>query len=78
MPPLPVDYSEYCNKAGGSPVEHCMDSLSAARNNKQNSWNDTYYDDEKALGHYLLVSAKTGKFASITIKGPKVNGNYSQ
>jgi hypothetical protein len=37
MPPLPVDYSEYCNKAGGSPIEHCMDSLSAARNNKQNT-----------------------------------------
>jgi hypothetical protein len=78
MPLLPVDYSEYCNKAGGSPIEHCIDSLSAALNNKQNIWTDTYYDDEQALGHDLLISAKTGKFASITIKGPKVNGNYSQ
>ena len=31
-------------QAGGSPVEHRTDSLSAARNNKQNIWTDAYSD----------------------------------
>lgn len=31
-------------QAGGSPIEHRTDSLSAARNNRQNLWTDAYSD----------------------------------
>jgi len=31
-------------QAGGSPIEHRTDSLSAARNNRQNQWTDAYSD----------------------------------
>ncbi|WP_206679544.1 hypothetical protein [Vreelandella salicampi] len=37
-------------QAGGSPVEHRMDSLSAAFNNRQNVWTEAY-SERPALPH---------------------------
>ena len=41
--------------AGGSPEEHRTDSLSAARNNKQNVWTDDY---EALCKHYNMVPTR--------------------
>ena len=41
--------------AGGSPEEHRTDSLSAARNNKQNVWTDDY---EAMCKHYSMVPTR--------------------
>jgi hypothetical protein len=41
--------------AGGSPEEHRTDSLSAARNNKQNVWTDDY---EALCKHYSMVPTR--------------------
>jgi hypothetical protein len=41
--------------AGGSPEEHRTDSLSAARNNKQNIWTDDY---EALCKHYTMVPTR--------------------
>jgi transposase InsO family protein len=38
-------------QAGGSPLEHRTDSLSAARNNRQNVWTDAY---EELCSHYRM------------------------
>lgn len=38
-------------QAGGSPIEHRTDSLSAARNNKQNVWTDAY---SELCEHYQM------------------------
>jgi transposase InsO family protein len=38
-------------QAGGSPIEHRTDSLSAARNNKQNIWTDAY---SERCEHYQI------------------------
>jgi transposase InsO family protein len=38
-------------QAGGSPIEHRTDSLSAARNNKQNIWTDAY---SELCEHYQM------------------------
>lgn len=38
-------------QAGGSPIEHRTDSLSAARNNKQNVWTDAY---SELCQHYQM------------------------
>ncbi|EMQ2878974.1 hypothetical protein V9N52_004331 [Vibrio navarrensis] len=40
------------SQAGGSPIEHRTDSLSAARNNRQNQWTDAYND---LCDHYNVL-----------------------
>lgn len=42
-------------QAGGCPVEHRTDSLSAARNNKQNVWTDAYQD---LCEHYNMTPTR--------------------
>ncbi len=42
-------------QAGGSPVEHRTDSLSAARNNKQNVWTDAY---SELCTHYQMLPTR--------------------
>jgi transcriptional regulator with XRE-family HTH domain len=43
------------NQAGGSPIEHRTDSLSAARNNRQNQWTDAYND---LCDHYNMTPTR--------------------
>jgi len=43
------------HQAGGSPIEHRTDSLSAARNNRQNQWTDAYSD---LCNHYNLTPTR--------------------
>lgn len=42
-------------QAGGSPIEHRTDSLSAARNNRQNLWTDAYAD---LCSHYNMTPTR--------------------
>lgn len=42
-------------QAGGSPIEHRTDSLSAARNNRQNQWTDAYAD---LCTHYNMTPTR--------------------
>lgn len=42
-------------QAGGCPIEHRTDSLSAARNNRQNLWTDAYAD---LCGHYNMTPTR--------------------
>ena len=42
-------------QAGGSPIEHRTDSLSAARNNRQNLWTDAYAD---LCNHYNMTPTR--------------------
>ena len=42
-------------QAGGSPIEHRTDSLSAARNNKQNVWTDAY---SELCMHYQMLPTR--------------------
>lgn len=42
-------------QAGGSPIEHRTDSLSAARNNQQNQWTDAYGD---LCAHYNMTPTR--------------------
>lgn len=42
-------------QAGGSPVEHRTDSLSAARNNRQNVWTDAY---SELCEHYQMTPTR--------------------
>lgn len=42
-------------QAGGSPIEHRTDSLSAARNNRQNQWTDGYSD---LCSHYNMTPTR--------------------
>lgn len=42
-------------QAGGAPAQHRTDSLSAARNNKQNIWTDAYQD---LCAHYNMVPTR--------------------
>ena len=42
-------------QAGGSPVEHRTDSLSAARNNRQNVWTDAY---SELCAHYQMTPTR--------------------
>lgn len=42
-------------QAGGSPIEHRTDSLSAARNNRQNQWTDDYGE---LCSHYNLTPTR--------------------
>lgn len=42
-------------QAGGSPIEHRTDSLSAARNNKQNVWTDAY---SELCSHYNMTPTR--------------------
>ena len=42
-------------QTGGSPVEHRTDSLSAARNNRQNLWTDAYAD---LCSHYNMTPTR--------------------
>lgn len=42
-------------QAGGSPIEHRTDSLSAARNNRQNLWTDAYSD---LCTHYNMTPTR--------------------
>jgi len=42
-------------QAGGSPVEHRTDSLSAARNNRQNLWTDAY---SELCQHYRMTPTR--------------------
>lgn len=42
-------------QAGGCPVEHRTDSLSAARNNTQNVWTDAYQD---LCEHYNMTPTR--------------------
>ena len=43
------------HQAGGSPIEHRTDSLSAARNNRQNQWTEAYSD---LCTHYNLTPTR--------------------
>ncbi len=43
------------HQAGGSPIEHRTDSLSAARNNQQNQWTDAYSD---LCSHYNMTPTR--------------------
>ena len=43
------------HQAGGSPIEHRTDSLSAARNNRHNQWTDNYSD---LCSHYNMTPTR--------------------